>query len=40
MAKVLEHLIGECEHSARRPTCPIIDSIAGAPAQLGPKWRD
>lgn len=27
IAAVLEHLIGECEHSARRPTCPIIDSI-------------
>ena len=40
MTKVLEHLIGECEHSARRPTCPIIDSIVGAPAQLGPKRRN
>lgn len=37
MATVLEHLIDECEHSARRPTCPIIDSIVGAPAQLEPK---
>jgi MerR family mercuric resistance operon transcriptional regulator len=40
MTKVLEHLIGECEQSARRPTCPIIDSIVGAPAQLGPKRRN
>ncbi len=28
MQKTLEHLIHACEHSARRPTCPIIDSIA------------
>lgn len=28
MAKSLEHLIHECAHSSRRPTCPIIDSIA------------
>lgn len=27
IAKTLEHLIHQCEHSARRPTCPIIDSI-------------
>jgi MerR family mercuric resistance operon transcriptional regulator len=40
MTTVLEHLIGECEQSARRPTCPIIDSIVGAPAQLGPKRRN
>jgi MerR family mercuric resistance operon transcriptional regulator len=40
MATVLEHLISECEHSARRPTCPIIDSIVGAPAKLGPKRTD
>jgi len=27
MATTLEHLLHDCEHSARRPTCPIIDSI-------------
>lgn len=40
MSKVLEHLIGECAQSARRPTCLIVDSIVGAPAQLGPKRRN
>jgi MerR family mercuric resistance operon transcriptional regulator len=30
MAATLEHLIHACEHSARRPTCPIIDSIEHA----------
>jgi hypothetical protein len=40
VCKALEHLIGECEQSARQPTCPIIDSIFGTPVQFGPKRRN
>jgi hypothetical protein len=40
VCKVLEHLIGDCEQSAQRPTCPIIDSIFGTPVQFGPKRRN
>jgi MerR family mercuric resistance operon transcriptional regulator len=35
MAGTLEHLIHECEHSTRRPTCPIIDSIQRLPQVPG-----
>lgn len=39
MARALEHLIHECEHSSRAPRCPIIASIEAAPPARGTRGR-
>jgi MerR family mercuric resistance operon transcriptional regulator len=39
IARVLAHLIHECEQSGGRPACPIIESIAAQPAGGGSHAR-